>query len=70
MTQNIMPPRYHFRPDMPSLRAVISRGVSDAYSTIPAVILTEPAVQLTGGQYGAPLIVADPELARTIPIAE
>jgi cytochrome P450 len=66
MTQTIMPPRYHFRPDMPSLWAILSKGVSDSASTIPAAILSEPAVQLTGGQYGAPLIVSDPELARAI----
>ena len=66
MTQTNMPPRYHFRPDMPSLWNIFSRGVSDAYSTIPAAILSEPAVQLTGGQYGAPLVVSDPELARII----
>lgn len=66
MTQAIMPPRYHFRPDMPSLWAVISQGVSDAASTIPAAILSEPAVQLPGGQYGTPLIVSDPELARAV----
>lgn len=66
MSQAIIPPRYHFRPDMPSLWTVISQGVSDAASTIPAAILSEPAVQLTGGQFGAPLIVSDPELARAI----
>jgi cytochrome P450 len=66
MSQAIMPPRYNFRPDMPSLWAVISQGVSDAASTIPAAILSEPAVQLTGGQFGAPLIVSDPEFARAI----
>ena len=66
MTQTVMPPRYHFRPDMPSRWAVMTQGVSDTASTIPAAILSEPAVQLTGGQYGAPLIVSDPELARTI----
>ena len=66
MTQSIMPPRYHFRPDMPSLWTVFSRGVSDAASTIPEAILSEPAVQLTGGQYGTPLIVSDPALARAI----
>lgn len=66
MTQTIMPPRYHFRPNMPSLWAVISQGVSDAASTIPAAILSEPAVQLAGGRFGTPLIVSDPELARVI----
>ena len=51
---------------MPSLWDVVRRGVSDPYSTIPAAILSEPAVQLTGGQYGTPLIVSDPALARTV----
>jgi len=66
MTETVLPPRYHFRPDMPSLWAIISQGVSDAYSTIPEAILSEPAVQLAGGQYGTPLIVSDPELARAV----
>jgi cytochrome P450 len=51
---------------MPSLWAVMRKGVSDYSSTFPAAILSEPAVQLTGGQYGTPLIVSDPELARAI----
>ncbi|MCB2078693.1 MAG: cytochrome P450 [Novosphingobium sp.] len=66
MTQTIMPPCYHFRPDMPSLWEVFRQGVSDAHSTIPETILSEPAVQLTGGKYGTPLVVSDPELARVI----
>ena len=66
MTQTNIPPRYHFRPDMPSLWDVIGHGVSDAHSTFPEAILSEPAVQLIGGQYGTPLVVSDPELARAI----
>jgi cytochrome P450 len=63
---SVMPPRYKFRPGMPSLWAIMSQGVSDAASTIPAAILSEPAVQLTGGRFGTPLIVSDPELARLV----
>lgn len=66
MTQTVMPPRYNFRLDMPSLRTVMRQGVSDAASTIPDTILREPAVQLPGGRYGTPLIVSDPELARAV----
>lgn len=61
-----MLPHYRFRPDMPSMWEIISRGVSDAHSTIPEAILNEPAVQLPGGKYGSPLIVSDPALARTV----
>lgn len=66
MTQSVLPPRYDFRPDMPSLWAIFRQGVSDSASTIPAAILDEPAVQLPGGYFGSPLIVSDPELARLI----
>ena len=66
MTHTDIPPRYPFRTDMPSLWAVIGKGVSDAYSTIPQTILCEPAVQLAGGRHGAPLVVSDPALARAV----
>ncbi len=59
-------PRYQFRPDMPSLWQMMRQGVSDSASTIPAAILTEPAVQLTGQALGTALVVADPELAREV----
>ena len=42
------------------------QGVSDSASTIPASILTQPAVQLTGGAMGTPLVVSDPDLAREV----
>lgn len=66
MTQTALPPRYNFQPEMPSLWDIMRRGVSDPYSTFPEAILSEPAVQLPGRQFGAPLIVSDPELARNI----
>ena len=59
-------PRYHFRPDPPSLWDMARFGVSDPASTIPAAILTEPAVQLPGQSSGAPLIIADPDLAHEV----
>lgn len=61
-----LPPCYRFRPAMPSIWEIMTRGVSDAHSTIPEAILNEPAVQLPGGQYGTPLIVSDPALVRTV----
>lgn len=66
MTQDVALPRYHFRPDPPSMWDMFRYGVSDSARTIPAAILTEPAVQLTGAWFGAPLMVSDPDLAREI----
>ncbi len=59
-------PSYQFRTDPASLLEMIRQGVSDSASTIPAAILSEPAVQLAGGAFGTPLVVADPELAREV----
>jgi cytochrome P450 len=66
MTHGTTLPRYQFRIDPPSLWDVMRQGVSDSASTIPASILTEPGVQLAGQQFGAPLMVSDPDLAREI----
>jgi len=66
MMQAAVPPRYRFRPDMPSLWTIFRHGVSDAFATFPEAVLREPAVQLTGGQFGAPLVISDPELARAV----
>lgn len=66
MTQGIALPRYHFRRDQPSLWDVVRQAASDSAGIIPAAILTQPGVQLTGQQLGAPLIVSDPNLAREI----
>jgi cytochrome P450 len=57
-------PRYHFRPDPPSLWAMLRTGVSDPASVFPTAILDQPAVQLPG--LGAPLLVADPVLVREV----
>jgi cytochrome P450 len=66
MTGELSLPRYHFRTDPPSLWDVMRQGVSDSASTIPASILTEPGVQLAGQQFGTPLMISDPLLAREI----
>lgn len=57
-------PAYTFPDTMPSLWAMAQRGVNDVASCIPASILDEPAVQLPGP--GAPLVVADPALAKLV----
>ncbi len=57
-------PAYNFRPAMPSLADMLRHGVSDPAAVIPAAILEQPCVQLPGP--GAPLVVADPELAREV----
>ncbi len=57
-------PRFAFSAAMPSLWTMLRRGVSDVSSVIPAAILDLPAVQLPGP--GAPLVVADPGLAREV----
>ncbi len=64
MPDDLPLPRYHFRPDMPSLWAMLRTGVSDPASVFPASILEQPAVQLPGP--GAPLLVADPDLIREV----
>jgi cytochrome P450 len=66
MAEDLSLPRYTFRSDPPSLWDMFRQGVSDSASTIPAAILTEPAVQLAGPQFGTPLVVSDPDLAREI----
>ena len=57
-------PRFEFRADRPSLGDMFRRGVGDVGAVIPASILDEPAVRLTGP--GAPLVVASPELVREV----
>ena len=64
MAEELPLPRYTFRPDAPSLWAMLRTGVSDPASVFPAAILEQPAVQLPGP--GAPLLVADPELVREV----
>jgi cytochrome P450 len=66
MAEDLPLPYYTFRPDLASLWDVFRQGVSDSASTIPAAILTEPGVQLAGQQFGTPLVVSDPDLAREI----
>ena len=57
-------PRFQFRENMPSLWDMARQGVSDTARVIPKAILQEAALQLPG--YGAPLVVADPELAKDV----
>lgn len=57
-------PAYSFRQGPPSLWAMFRDGISDVGSVIPDAILDQPAVQLPGP--GAPLVVAAPELVRTV----
>lgn len=64
MTTDAPLPRYQFSETLPSLWAMARRGVSDPASVIPASILDELAVQLPGP--GAPLVIADPALAREV----
>ena len=64
MTTDAPLPRYQFSEALPSLWAMARRGVSDPASVIPASILDELAVQLPGR--GAPLVIADPALAREV----
>ncbi|MFM5907934.1 MAG: cytochrome P450 [Novosphingobium sp.] len=64
MDQTALPPRYSFRTGKASLRDMVLRGLPDPASVIPDAILHEPAVQLPG--YGAPLVVACPDLARQV----
>lgn len=59
-------PRFDFRPDPPSLWTMFRSGVADFPGVIPAAILDQPAVQLAGARFGAPLIVADPDLIREV----
>lgn len=61
-SQNL--PKYNFRKNLPSLWQMLRSGVSDTASVIPDSILDEPAIQLPG--LGAPLVIADPELARIV----
>lgn len=57
-------PAYRFRPDPPSLLDMARRGLSDVASVMPEAILDRAAIKLPGP--GAPLVVADPDLARTV----
>ena len=61
-------PAYRFRTDMPSLRDMATKGVSDFASVVPAAILDRPAIQLPSPPVGpaGPLVVADPGLAREV----
>lgn len=64
MAGDLSLPRFEFRPDQPSIWAMLRLGVGDPAAVIPAAILDQPAVQLPGP--GAPLIVAAPDLAREV----
>lgn len=64
MTSPAPLPAFRFRPDTASLWQMIREGVGDVGSVIPAAILDQPAVKLPGS--GAPLVVADPDLARLV----
>lgn len=64
MQQSSPLPAFTFRNDLPSLGDMLRLGVSDVAQVIPSAILDEPAIQLPG--YGAPLVVADPDLARLV----
>lgn len=66
MTGLLPLPSYQFQPDPPSLWTMMRRGVSDFPGVVPASILEQPAVQLAGARFGAPLVVADPELIREV----
>jgi cytochrome P450 len=64
MTGDIALPRFQFRPDQPSIWAMLRQGVDDPAAVFPAAILDQPAVQLPGP--GAPLVVAAPDLVRQV----
>lgn len=64
MTGELLPPRFVFRADQPSIRAMLRQGVGDPAAVIPAAILDQPAVQLPGP--GAPLVIAAPDLVRQV----
>ncbi|MFM5895643.1 MAG: cytochrome P450 [Novosphingobium sp.] len=57
-------PQFRFRDGQVSLWTMLRHGVGDVGSVIPAAILEQDAVQLTGR--GAPLVVSTPELAREV----
>jgi len=64
MTGDIALPRFQFRPDQPSIWAMLREGVDDPAAVFPAAILDQPAIQLPGP--GAPLVVAAPDLVRQV----
>lgn len=64
MTGELPLPRFEFRPDQPSIWAMLRQGVGNPAAVIPAAILEQPAVQLPGP--GAPLVVAAPDLVREV----
>lgn len=66
MADELPLPRFDFRPDPPSLLTMMRSGVADFPGVIPAAILEQPAVQLAGARFGAPLVVADPDLIREV----
>ena len=66
MTEELPLPRFDFRPDPPSLWTMFRQGVSDFPGVVPAAIFEQPAVQLAGSRFGAPLVVADPDLIREV----
>lgn len=57
-------PRFVFRPDQPALWEMLQVGVRDVGAVIPAAILDQFAVQLTG--MGAPLVISSPDLTREV----
>lgn len=64
MTGELPLPSYQFREGNASLRDMFRLGVGDVGAVIPAAILEQDAVKLTGP--GAPLVVAAPELVRQV----
>ncbi len=64
MTGDLPLPRFQLRHDQPTMRDMLRSGVSDPASVFPAAILEQPAIQLPGP--GAPLLIADPALAREL----
>lgn len=64
MTGELPLPAFQFREGQVSLWTMLRQGISDVGSVIPAEILEDHAVQLTGR--GAPLVVSSPELAREV----
>ena len=61
-------PSYAFREELPNLIEMGLKGISDVAAMIPREILTARCVQLPSPPIGpkAPLVIADPELAREV----
>lgn len=64
MTGDLPLPAYQFREDNASLGDMFRLGVGDVGAVIPAAILEQDAVKLTGP--GAPLVIAAPDLVRQV----